>query len=132
MNVILTRLKGGTGSGNHGHSGRPGKVGGSSGGGVVGGHTGAGDDVPAGGMVHSPQDMLNVTKRGLKKMADNVNQWSVRDSVMRMANKYLGTDLLALGGKEGQATAKRLLADLSTLPNSELMNLFDDFYQDLE
>lgn len=35
MTKITFRLKGGTGSGNFGHAGRPGKIGGSSGGGAL-------------------------------------------------------------------------------------------------
>ena len=125
--------KGGSGSGDFGHSGRPGQVGGSS-----GGHGGGGvpsdtesgkTDIGKGGM--SDKEVIRSARRSLKNMAANVHQWSVRDSLMTIANDFLGKDYVALGGESGKATAHHLAQQLSHLPNEQMLELYEKYYNSL-
>lgn len=62
MTTITFRLKGGTGSGNFGHSGRPGKIGGSSGGGAspMAGHGGFGHKITVSTAPEHPLDAKKI------------------------------------------------------------------------
>ena len=50
----------------------------------------------------SQTEIVNDAKRGLRDLASRANEWSARDTIIKLANKYLGESYAALGGKEGQ------------------------------
>jgi len=105
--------------GNFGHKGRPGMVGGSS---KVGGHS---EDMM------SDAEVISETRDVFKKWKDKTNQWSIRDSIMNLSNKYLGKDYVSLGGPTGKFTASTLAEQLSNLPDDVLLEIYNNDYGQL-
>jgi hypothetical protein len=123
MSKLTIRLKGGVGSGNHGHKGRPGEVGGSA---PKGSSASAAVDNSSD--VMSPNEIVSAARSSIKLLSRNTAVWAARDSIMLLANKYLSTDYMSLGGEEGKITARRLAQQLLSLSNADILRMYEDDY----
>jgi hypothetical protein len=72
-----------------------------------------------------PKKIIAKVKASLNNLAQNVNTWSARDTIMTLANEYLGTDYVSLGGEEGVKTAAKLARQLRNLPDDMLLEIED-------
>jgi len=122
MTKLTIRLKGGAGSGNFGHKGRPGEVGGSL---PRGSSASASDNTSD---IMDPNEIVRDARSSLKLLSRNTATWAARDSIMLLANKYLGTDYMSLGGEEGKITARRLAGQLLSLSNADILKMYEDDY----
>ena len=120
-NYIL-RLKGGPGSGFYGHKGRPGEQGGS----LPRGESNSASDENS--EIMDPNEIVRDARSSIKLLSRNLGNWAARDSIMLLANKYLGTDYVSLGGKEGKITAERLSQQLLSLSNRDILDMYENDY----
>jgi len=83
-----------------------------------------------------PKKVIANVKASLSNLAASVNTWAARDTIMTLANNYLGTDYVSLGGEQGMKTAAKLARQLRTLPDQFLLEIEDSghlsgFYMDV-
>lgn len=132
MKTYTIRFKGGAGSGFHGHKGIPGHRGGSL---PREGSSAGINDYPTDwdGRAMRPEsdemsdkEVLRDVKRSLTNLANNVRSWAARDTIMELANEYLGTDYVSLGGEEGMKIARSLAKRLGKLDNAALLRMVDE------
>jgi hypothetical protein len=107
--------EGGAGSGNFGHAGRPGEVGGS-------GPGGSPDKFKI-----SDKELISITKKSIQNLGKKINTWSARDQIMNLSNEYLHTDYASLSGEKGLAIAKSLVDQLNKLDTKILLEIGDKF-----
>jgi len=115
-------FKGGPGSGHFGHKGRKGQQGGSL---PKDGATSASDESSE---MMDPNEIVSEARSSIKLLSRNLGNWAARDSIMLLANKYIGTDYMSLGGKEGKITAGRLAQQLLSLSNKDILDMYENDY----